>query len=450
MKKKNRVDLFRALLLGAAVIVTQEARAESSPDVSEQGVESSPQSVIQTTAQAEVGTTRPQPALLIGEGQTLPHGIFRSRWLHRSVTSDSSFADFGTAKPSGFQLRAQAAAVILEMGITPAVSLQVVVPAVLSNELSLDGAQFTQSQLYNKNEAKFLNGIAENLVESGLCENVSLCMTALTEKNLSLPYDKEIVLPTGETLAIKQGIPLKAYAAPFLVNSIVPAEGRTGLGDVEVGFLMAVADPKVGYIRDWDTGFSLGLGLRLPTGAFTSVPQSQRSTGRGVTDLGVRMNLDRLLSKSVMLSVQHQTELMLLAGEKKRSSLLSSGEFNSADPSVAGADGVANTAVFTRKSPRHIGFFKVAWSAASLAEMLHIFVVNGFLKYDFDSPGELGGLSLGDASAHYSAQVGLSLNGLRVGIPLQLDFDYEMPLAGSNKVVAARVMTTTLKSYFRF
>lgn len=452
MVKLNRLGLFRWILLGSTVTVMQVVHAESEAAVIEQRRESSssPQSAMQPTAQAGDERTQRQPALLIGEGQTLPQGVWRSRWLHRSVTSDSSFADWGAAQPSGFRMRAHAAAVVLEMGVTPAVSLQVVVPAVLSNELSLDGAQFTQSQLYQKNENQFLTRIAEKLVESGLCESVPLCVSALTEQNLSLPYDKEIVLPTGETLAIEQGVPVKAYAAPLLVNSVVPADGRTGLGDVEAGVLFAVADPKVGSIRDWETRLSLGLGLRLPTGAFTAVPQSQRNTGRGVTDLGLRINMDRLIATEVMISVQHQTELMLLAGEKKRSSLLASGEFNSADPSIEGADGVSNTAVFTRNSPRHIGFVKVAWSPASLAEMLHIFVVNGFLKYEFDSPGELAGLSLGNASTQYTAQAGLTLNGLRVGVPLQLDFDYEVPLAGSNKVVAARIMTTTLKSYFQF
>lgn len=398
-----------------------------------------------TTAESR----KPPPALR-GEGQTLPQNVMRARALYRFAHSEKSFADSGVAQVSGFKFRAQAAAAIVEYGVTPAISLQAVVPIVLQNQLSLDGEKFAGSRLYKKYYTSFLEGVAEKLVESGLCESVSVCVEALDKQNLSLPYNKDVVLASGETLTLKQGIPVKTYAAPFILNSIAPSEGRTGLGDLETGFLVAIAHPDVGYIRTWRTRLSAGVGVRWPTGSFADIPRAQRATGRGLTDLGLRVNLDHPVGDSLMLSFQNQSEVMILEGKKKRPSLVQSTELNRADPTVSGADGVANNASHTRKSPRHIGFVKAAWHAAAVSERLLPVLLNAFIKYDFDHPGELGGRTLGDPSKQYSAQLGMTVDGLQLNIPVQLDVDYEVPFAGENKPVAAQVLTTTLKAFYRF
>ncbi|MEY2987040.1 MAG: hypothetical protein RJB13_561, partial [Pseudomonadota bacterium] len=221
-------------------------------------------------------------------------------------------------------------------------------------------------------------------------------------------------------------------------------------GDIETGLLVAIAHPDVGYKRNWKTRLSAGVGVRWPTGSFADVPRAQRATGRGLTDLGLRVNLDHPFNESLMFSIQNQSEVMILEGKKKRPSLVQSTELNRADPTVTGADGVANNAAYTRKSPRHVGFVKVAWHAAAVSEFLQPILLNGFLKYDFDHPGELGGRTLGDPSKQYSAQLGMTVDGLQLNIPVQLDVDYEVPFAGENKPVAAQVLTTTLKAFYRF
>lgn len=414
------------------------------------GAPSSNESSEASSAHDVATESHSRPSALRGEGQTLPQGVMRARALYRFAHSDKAFADVGGAQSSGFKFQAQAAAAIVEYGVTPAISLQAVIPTVLQNQLSLDGDTFTNSRLYNKYYTSFLEGVAEKLVESGLCESVSVCVEALDKKSLSLPYNKDVVLASGEILALKQGIPVKTYAAPFILNSIAPKEGRTGLGDVETGVLVAVAHPDVGYIRNWNTRLSAGVGVRWPTGSFVDVPRAQRATGRGVTDLGIRVNLDHPVGDSLMISYQNQSELMIRAGKKKRPSLVESTELNRADPTVEGADGVANNATFTRESPRHIGFLKAAWHAGAAFDLIQPVFLNALIKYDFDNPGELGGQSLGDPSKQYSAQLGMTFDGLQLNIPVQLDVDYELPFAGENKPVAARVLTATLKAFYRF
>ena len=448
----------KKLIQGACISLTLSSwglgHAENSkgPSLSsnEYGAISSIESVQTTSAPSESIASRKMTSSVTGEGQTLPQGVMRARALYRFAHSEKSFADAGAAQSSGFTFQAQAAAAIVEYGITPAISLQAVVQTVLESQLSLDGGKFTGSRLYKKNYTSFLEGVAEKLVESGLCESVSVCVEALDKQNLSLPYNKDVVLASGETLTLKQGIPVKTYAAPFILNSIVPKEGRTGLGDVETGVLVAVAHPDVGYIRDWSTRMSAGVGVRWPTGSFVDVPRAQRATGRGVTDLGIRMNLDHPVGDSLMFSFQNQTEVMILECKKKRPSLVQSTELNRADPTVTGADGVANNAAYTRESQRHTGFLKAAWHAGAASELLQPVLLNAFIKYDLDNPGELGGKSLGDASKQYSAQVGVTLDGLRLSLPVQLDLDYEVPFFGENKPVAAQVLSATLKAFYRF
>lgn len=386
----------------------------------------------------------------VGDGKTLPRGLFRGRFIYKIANSDSSFSDFGGAQPSGFKFKGSAAAAVIEYGMTPSVSFQLLVPTVFHSQLALDGNTFSDSSLFRKHYNSFLEGVAERLVENGLCENVERCIAAIDKQSLSMPYDKEMVLENGETLALKQGIPIKTYATPFIVNSVVPSEGRTGIGDVETGLLVSIADPDVGFVRDWTTRMSLGLGVRWATGSFYDVPRSQRATGRGVTDVGLRVNFDRPVSSSVMVSVQHQSELMLFAGKKRRPSLIQSTELNKADPNAIGADGIENDARYTRKTPRHLGFMKCAWHAGSLFRSLEPLIINSYLKYDLDHPGELGGKSLGEQSLQYAFQFGLTISRLQAQIPMQLDVDYEMPISGQNKVVAAQVLTTSLKTFYRF
>jgi hypothetical protein len=390
------------------------------------------------------------PQTIAGEGRTLPEGVWRARAIFSSTQAESGFSDSGKKEDGGWQAQLSAGAMVIEYGFQRGLSLQILAPYVFQASRSLDGAKFKNSSLYARLYERSLAKVSEKLMSKKLCLDAQACRTAIEEKNLALPYDTTLVLETGESLAVRGGVPLRAVLESLIVNAAVPTEGMVGMGDVEIGALWALADPLVGWKRDWGFNVSLGAGLRMPTGSFSEVPAAQRPTGRGTWDLGLRANVDKVLSESFVLSWQNQSEMTLLPGRKKRSSLLSSQLLNSADPAVEGADGKANDGIFKRTGVRQVGFLKVAWGAEALHSSLNGFILNGFLRYDLDTQGEREGESLGPDSTLYSLQWGLTWDGLRSSLPLQLDLDTSFPLAGKSVAAAPRSVGGALKIYYKF
>ena len=71
-------------------------------------------------------------------------------------------------------------------------------------------------------------------------------------------------------------------------------------------------------------------------------------------------------------------------------------------------------------------------------------------KYDFDPKTLRGGLTETADSELQSALAGIMFDGLKLQFPAQLDLEYELPLSGKNRRVAPRVLTATMKAYYRF
>ncbi len=408
--------------------------------------DASTQSSALPSAQQSLTTSR----LVQGEGQTLPQGVMRFRSVYRRAEAKTAYGATGKSETSGLSFSAQASALVFEYGLTPAVSLQFIAPHVFENNLSMNGSEFQKSSIYREKYDSFIEVAAQRLVADKLCSDVQTCVIAINQNSLSLPLNTTLTLPTGEKLDVRAGVPLKTVASALVVNAAVPTSGRTGWGDYEIGALVALADPEVGFVKNWDLNVSLGLGLRLPTGSFTNVPAAQRPTGRGTLDLGIRSNIDKIVSRVFVVSWQNQMELMLQSGSKKRSSLLSSNALNSANPNISGADGQPNLGTFKRNEARQIGFFKMALSGGFWDEKFSALILNGQFKYDFDTPGEVSGVALGQDTTFYSSQLGATFDGLKYSVPLQLDVDYEFPIAGKNKAIAAQVMSATLKAFYKF
>jgi len=400
--------------------------------------------IAQDSGAAEVSSTASIP----GEAKTLPQGVFRLRALHTAARSGSGFSASGQAEDGGWKAALDFGALVVEYGFRPGISLQFVAPAVFRAERSLDGLKFKSSSLYAQVYEEKLKQLVDKLVSSKLCADVVSCRSAIADKSTSFPFTT-VVLDTGETLELKTAVPIKSVLGALVENSAVPQSGRTGRGDIELGALVAIADPQVGFVQHWGVNVSLGLGLRMPTGLFEDVPAAQRPTGRGSWDLGVRANVDKVFSESLVLSWQNQSELTLLAGKKRRTSLLDNTQLNTADPNAEGGDGKSNVGSFRRDTMRQVGFVKLALGGDMLHHGLSLFIFNAAFRYDFDSPGSVDGQSLGSETSLMSAQVGITLDGLRKSLPLQLDVDYSLPVTGKNIASAPSVLTTALKVYLK-
>jgi hypothetical protein len=390
----------------------------------------------------------PVRAAIPGEAKTLPQGVYRLRAIYSAARSESGFSDNGKREDGGWRAALDAGAFVVEYGLRPGISLQLVAPVVVRSQRGLDVQKFRNSSLYAQLYEDKLKQVIDKLVSSKLCADAETCRVAIEEKSLSFPFTT-VVLDTGETLELKTAVPIKSVLSSLVSNAAVPESGRTGRGDLELGALVSVADPEVGLVRHWDVNVSLGLGLRVPTGFFEDVPSSQRPTGRGSWDLGLRANVDKVFSENLVVSWQNQSELTLRDGKKKRTSLLDNTRLNTADPNVEGGDGKPNTGGFRRTTTRQVGFVKLAWGGEVLHQSLDTFVLNSAFKYDFDSPGEVEGQSLGSESSLMSAQLGITWDGLRVSLPVQLDLDYTLPLAGKNIPSAPGLFTSTLKVYLK-
>lgn len=391
--------------------------------------------------------TPPPYYAAIGEGQTLPEGVLRVRLPFTHVTGNSGYDEHGKKQDLGASLNVTGTAFVLEYGATSRLALQLLAPYVMSSEVHLDGQKFARSGLYASNYGAFVGGVATKLQAQGICPDVESC-TKLINDGYALPADTAVTLPSGERLTVKAGVPVKDYANALVVGAARPEPGRTGLGDVEVGALYMV------YQRI-DADFAVGGGLRLPTGSFADVPSSQLATGRGTLDFGLRLNADYSPARGLWLGWQNQSEIMLMKGKKSRTSLLDNSELNTADATssearAAGADGRANNEKFERRGIRNVGFFKLGWGLGDVDQALAAIGTLAEYKYNLESREYLDGVDQGPPQTSMAALGGVVLDGLAYRFPMQVEYDYQVPLAGTNVTVAQTVQLLTLKGYYKF
>lgn len=116
----------------------------------------------------------------------------------------------------------------------------------------------------------------------------------------------------------------------------------------------------------------------------------------------------------------------------------------------SGSDGKGNELDFERKGTRNVGFLKAGFGLGALTTALRPIGISTRWTYDIDAKEYLDGVRQGDRRKQYGWQSGVSIDGLAYRIPVQLDVDYEIPVAGRNVGVATRNLMATLKGYYKF
>jgi hypothetical protein len=369
----------------------------------------------------------------LGEGQTLPAGVLRVRLPFQYVSGNYGYDNEGHREDLGAKVAATGTAFVMEYGATSRLSLQLLAPYVLSNNVSLDASKFAQSPVYASGYNAFVNGVATKLQAQGLCPTVAAC-GQLIATGYSLPADTPITLPSGEILTMRAGVPVKDYANALVVGAARPVPGATGLGDIEIGALFMAW-------RTFNADFAVGAGFRLPTGSFSDVPSAQVPTGRGTTDLGLRLNFDYSPYRGVWLSYQNQSETMVLKGRERRTSLLDDSQLDSVESGYQ---------TFERRGVRNVGFAKVGWGLGNIDQVLAPIGTLAEFKYNFEEETFLDGVSTGPAATGMSVLVGGLWDGLAYRLPLQVEYDYEVPVAGKNETIAQTIQLLTLKGYYKF
>lgn len=390
--------------------------------------------------------------VLVGDAQLLPAKVLRFRYILQNVTGNQGFDSKGKAYDVGATLNAAGHAFAMEYGITDRLSLQFIVPVVGANNLAIDANKFRQSDEFEEEYQNLVEAVTPALEARGLCSGVAGCRSAI-DGGLALGVDTPVELPTGEIVTIAANVPLKEAADSVILKAVEPASGKTGLGDVTVGFGYSVFSSPRQIV-------TLGLGVRLPTGEFTNVPAAYRAPGSGFTTLGLVARYDLRIFNPLMLSISNQTEHHLTSAVRNRSSILNSTELNTADPTVddpaiAGeGDGIANDAPIVRKGVLNSGSVKVSFALGSIARFLNPVAIYGAYGWKIDPAYERENDddSYREKSELYTASYAVAIDGLGLQprIPLNISFQRDTPIAGKNVLVAPNLDIYQFILYYKF
>lgn len=430
------------------------------------GDESSDKALIAESTDVGLPKTQAHEFATIPEGKTLPKNVLRSRFVYGSTSSTGkSYDNDGNKDDSFVKVKATGGALVLEYGLSSTSSLQIQQDFVNNYEVSVDRSSSafsaTREGVYAaqtggaKNRDELIASLAAKLAKNdtirpALCgaASVEACYGAIlvgsaannTSSTINVPLDpndatKILPIPAGSTGATVKGT-LEAFATQVdsqvdqginqVLSSEVEKKGGTGLADTTIAGLWELYDDK-------SLAVSVGGGIRFPTGNRDRSAGEER-TGRGLTEIGTRYNVDYKVIDSVAVAWQHQQEMMLDRGSYK----------------------VAGTKVFVeRKGLRNLGFLVVKPSLAGLSDSLRMFGPKLGISYDYDSEerkrtSDTSYVTTKASSHELKYLANLTMTLFDFGLPLQLETEYKKSFAGKNVAVATDSMLVQLKGFYRF
>lgn len=370
-------------------------------------------------------------------GQTLPESVWRIRSINVSAEGSEGFDEKGAKIDSGFDVRKRVSATVVEYGATSNFSLQIMVPYIYENSLSIDGDRFRQTEKYKKAVLEAQKKIASK-IPSFICGSEAACLD-LIQSEWSLPHDKMIELPSGEKVMLRSKESIKSFSERLVIGAATPQiAGETGIGDMELGGLFNL-------FRDEHFSNSIALGLRLPTGSFSRVPFAYRSTGEGFYDLGSRWNLDYSPVNGLWFSYQQIIEWGLSAPKKERSSLVHPYMLRASNP----LDSEPNHTISRKSSPKLASEAHVTYGFGAMNQNLKLFASSFGYKYQQDARIMIDQEIRPLTQNHYLLFTATA-DARGYHIPAALDLSYQKPIAGRNALISPPVASATFKLYAKF
>ena len=426
----------------------------------------------------EKGYSAPKYAVL-PTGKTLPKGIFKIDTALVYSFGNQGFDSNGSQVDNGLTYKRWITGAQIQYGLSNSVSLGIGIPFVTSYQLGMNGNTVAaNSELYQKYYNHVLNDLSSKLSQvsgGALCGNNTTQASCANYINSggSIPntFSLPITLPTGETINITSASSIKDQIRNILLTASQPTNGATGLGDIQVGVLWSIISEE-SPLRHVPLYFSLGGGLRIPTGKFNIVTAMRATggdgtliTGGGTYDAILRWNLDYVAVPGLILSWQHVAEYSITKADLTRTSMLDNTSSNTENPNASGGDGQGNTLTFSRKGLHHIGFLQAAWGLGNISESLKWSGLYTQAKYNIAAKAYLNGqpiytvgdqFYLGESSMHpdhgyeqyYSASIGTKVSGLPYRIPAEFTAEFEYPFAGYNRMVSPMNAKGTFTFYF--
>lgn len=399
---------------------------------------------LQTTA-----SVNPLDAAVVGEAQVLPKNVFRGRYILKTVSATKGYDGAGEEQDLGASLSAVGHAAVLEYGITDRWVFQLIAPYTSSNELVINANKFKTSQVYAEQYAKFVGEVAPTLIQNGICADLASCRTAI-DNGLALGTATPVELPSGETATVGANVPIRDAINSIILKSIEPGAGKEGLGDVQVGIGYNAINTSVNV-------FTIGLGMRFPSGLFSNVASAYRAPGAGFLATGLLLKYDLRLTP-VIISWSHQAEYSLNKAKRMRSSLLSPGFLNGQDPTtndpdIPGAgDGSPNEMMIERKGVYHLGYTRIAYTLGHMTNYLKPVAIYGFWGYSVDPEYHNQGSLYKEKEQLYTAALGFSVDGLAMNpiIPASFTYKHEVAVGGRNAFLAPDSDLFQFSVYYKF
>jgi len=438
-------------MMGAAPAYAQEEEEATAPATEKGG---------EDAAKTKKKAKKKGPPLYyasLGLGKTLPEGFYRIRSINRFATGDSGYDSSGKKENFGYDLTANINAISIEYGMSDRFSFLLALPYVSKNNVAFNKKKFRESTRYttavDQNTEAFKARLAAGLQAQGLCTGAA-CSTqvdALIANNATLP-SSTLTLPSGETTTIP-ALPAQSTLAllPELVTKAgTPSDGAVGLSDVDFGIAYSLVSTRTNV-------FALGVGVRMPFGKFEDVPSAQRPTGEGLIQLGIRLNYDYHPWAPLWLSFQNQSEIMLVEGKRKKSSLLDPNQLNKADPTsdaaiAAGSDGDPNSQTVSRKGIGQVGTFRADLGLAKLSSVLQPMALETSLNYKLAAAEYYGETQTNPGEQRFSYVMGFKFDGLGLDrpYPAYIRVLREKFITGKNVPLATDNFTIEFAAYSSF
>jgi len=425
------------------------------------------------------------PSLIIPESAVLPEGVVRARGVVAAARATKGFDRDSKSIDLGAKLKATVGAGVLEFAITDKISGQILVPYRSAGQLDVtDAAKFRE---FVKQTSGFKDFYAQGseLLKGQLPDALGTQAAALAKATAlanpaTAPFADQAAantktqvknavtaaLAANTALPLGQPVPLAAYGlgtigATEKINDAIDrvlldagvetalSKGiATGIGDIELGAKYAWSTEKEPWFAGVPFYTSVALGLRLNTSHFKSAAVDNKSaTGRGTTDLGLRLNADYNIVEGLQLQLENQSEMMVQKGKTyKATSKGGLKDYDTGKVYTTGTD-----VDYERVGMRQVGYAKLVFAPSMISDSLSSLKLNARYSYDFDAKVKIDGVEQKDEATRYtSAMFGLGFDGLQMGLPIQADIDYVMPVSGRNVGFASETTVGTLKLYYKF
>ena len=397
-----------------------------------------------------------------GEAQTLPEKVIRFDFVYRNIAGNQTFEKGGGAKKDkGLDVVANVRAYSFAYGISDKLSVQLVVPTIASNQLTINADKFSTSKIYAKNYKKLMDAVIPALQANSATEcfgkSYEECDALINEvhanpnNDFSLPTDTPMILTTGETYVNKAKVPVRTAGNSMITNAAKPKNGVTGVGDITLGALYNAFTAT-------NQRASVGLGLRLPTGKGKDEKTYNR-TGSGFTTAIVGVKYDYQVIDPFVVSLSNQFEFNLKNAHYLRHSILNPDELNTADvntvnetvPSNKG-DGVTNNYQVSKKGPTTSGTVRLAYSLGALSPYLGPLTTFGYYGWAFNPETYYDSQSQQNESRQTSITYALAFDGLALPtrIPAGLTLSQERIISGNDVTIATVSTTIDLNVYYKF